>query len=431
MRSLKLGTFGLAGLILLALCATRQARADVSLLLEEPYGHFGAFTATGHAAVYLTRVCAETPVVLRRCEDGENGVVISRYDKVGGYDWIAIPLVPYLYAVEDQEDIPLYANPKLVAFLRNEYRKKYLENIVPDAANGEPPEGNWTQLAGASYDRTIYGFKIETSEEQDDRFIREYNSRENQSHFNLLSQNCADFSRGVIDFYFPRAVHRSLVADLGITTPKQIAKSLVKFSERHSDLEFSRYVIPQVPGSVARSKPVHGVVVSMLKSKDYMLPVVILHPVVAGCLVVAAVGLERFDPAKGAMVSEAGPQLEPPMASTERRAYRDQLALWTRENPAVKARRNEKVLAQAEPEFDGDGHPMLKLRLSEEEVVGMGVSRGNILGSDSSPVFAQQLLAERLHEELKSGNTAKVSQAEVSSDWKLLQQVIPAKAGLD
>jgi hypothetical protein len=59
-------------------------------------------------------------VKLRRCREGELGVVISRYNKVGGHDWIAIPLIPYLYAVENPDDVPLFANAKLVAFLRNQ-----------------------------------------------------------------------------------------------------------------------------------------------------------------------------------------------------------------------------------------------------------------------------------------------------------------------
>jgi len=60
---------------------------------------------------------------------------------------------------------------------------------------------------------------------------------------------------------------------VGITTPKQMAKTLVKFSGRHGELEFSRYVIPQVPGIEARSAPVHGVVESFFKSKKYIVPV--------------------------------------------------------------------------------------------------------------------------------------------------------------
>src|SRR4249920_823153 len=143
-----------------ALCSA-LAGASATLLLEEPYGAMGFFTATGHAAVYLSGVCAETPVVLRRCAPGETGVVISRYDGVGGYDWVAIPLIPYLYAVERPEDVPLFADARMALFLRDRYRRRYLEEIAPDGRNGGAPGGNWYQLVGSSYDRTIYGFEIE------------------------------------------------------------------------------------------------------------------------------------------------------------------------------------------------------------------------------------------------------------------------------
>lgn len=83
-----------------------KAGASATLLTEEPYRKLGFFTATGHSAVYLSGVCAQTPLILRRCGPGESGVVLSRYDDVGGYDWIAILLVPYLYAVERPEDVP-------------------------------------------------------------------------------------------------------------------------------------------------------------------------------------------------------------------------------------------------------------------------------------------------------------------------------------
>ena len=84
-----------------------RAQANVTVLLEEPYSYDGAFAGTGHTAVYLDRVCAATPVTLRRCAPDERGVVISRYARIAGYDWIAIPIVPYLYAVETPEDVPL------------------------------------------------------------------------------------------------------------------------------------------------------------------------------------------------------------------------------------------------------------------------------------------------------------------------------------
>jgi len=72
-------------IVLIAACIPR-AGASATLLLEEPYGHLGFFTATGHAAVYLSGVCAESPVELRPCAPGETGVVISRYDGDDGRD---------------------------------------------------------------------------------------------------------------------------------------------------------------------------------------------------------------------------------------------------------------------------------------------------------------------------------------------------------
>jgi len=99
---------GLCTLVVLTLAWAGSARASATLLLEEPYGKLGFFTATGHAAVYLSGVCAETPLVLRPCAPGELGAVISRYDGIGDYDWVAIPLISYLYAVEKPDDIPAY-----------------------------------------------------------------------------------------------------------------------------------------------------------------------------------------------------------------------------------------------------------------------------------------------------------------------------------
>ncbi len=184
-------------------CAS-LAGASATLLLEEPYGTMGFFTATGHAAVYLSGVCAETPLVLRRCAPGETGVVLSRYDGVGGYDWVAIPLIPYLYAVERPEDVPLFADAKMARFPARPLSPQISGRHCPRRAkNGETPGGNWYQLVGSSYDRTIYGFEIETTPEQDEALIRKFNSSPNQSHFHLVSSNCADFAKDILNFYYP------------------------------------------------------------------------------------------------------------------------------------------------------------------------------------------------------------------------------------
>lgn len=74
-----------------ALASTPELRGDATLFVEEPYGSFGAMNPTRHAAIYLSRACAATPTFLRRCEEGELEVVISRYSLITQRDWIAIP----------------------------------------------------------------------------------------------------------------------------------------------------------------------------------------------------------------------------------------------------------------------------------------------------------------------------------------------------
>jgi hypothetical protein len=200
--------------LLLCLLASR-AYADVALLLAEPYDRPGGFNPVahaGHAGVYLTRACASTSTVLRRCRAGEAGVVISRYDRVGEMDWVAIPLMPYLYAVERAADVPTFATPDVVLTLRDKYRRAQLRDIVPDAPSGEPAWARWTQLVGAAYDRQIIAFSVKTTPEQDDALISELNSRENRRRFNVFFRNCADFARDLIGWYHPDSMHSSLIA---------------------------------------------------------------------------------------------------------------------------------------------------------------------------------------------------------------------------
>ncbi len=416
---------GFCALVVLAGCCA-WGQSSATLLLEEPYGKLGFFTATGHAAVYLSGVCAEKPLVLRVCAPGELGAVISRYDGVGSYDWVAIPLIPYLYAVEQPEDVPLFADAKMVNFLRDQYRRKHLESVAPDKSNGQTPGGNWYELVGTAYDRATYAFEIETTSAQDEAFIRAYNAAPNRSHFRTVSSNCADFARNVINFYFPRALHRSVVADVGIATPKQMAKTLLKYSARHPELDFSRFVIPQVPGSMARSTPVHGVVESFFKSKKYIVPSLVVSPIFAGCVaaVYVGTGAGHFDPAQHALVYNAQRDLEHPLGAEDRRAFQSELN-HLKADPAgegsAKAEKWAHLFRNSAPDFDAQGRPVLRIQTGDE-VVSVGVASSNILENGVSDRLTQELLEARLHAELRRGASPKVSESDVERDWNLLQQ---------
>lgn len=280
--------------LMLLFCAAWTAQASVALLLEEPYGHFGAMNPTGHAAVYLSHVCADGPTHLRMCRPGEYGAVVSRYHKIDGYDWIAIPLIPYLYAVDGPAQVPAWVDTQQVAHLRDAYRRSHLEVLAPDSKMGSAPKGEWIQLVGSAYDRKLFGFQVATTTGQDERFVALFNDRKDVSHFNLFFNNCADFSRVVLDTYIPDVVHRNFIADVGLTTPKQVARSLVKYGDRHPDVDVSTFVIPQVEGTVKRSHPVNGVMESLVKSKRYLIPMTILTPHVTTAVAVAYLVDGRF-----------------------------------------------------------------------------------------------------------------------------------------
>jgi hypothetical protein len=239
---------------------------------------------------------------LRLCRAGEYGVVISRYHKIDGYDWIAIPLVPYLYAVDSVDEVPVSVGKAQVAAIRDKYRRGHLLALAPDSKTGGMPKGEWTQLVGASYDRKIHGFEVTSTEEQDERFIAIFNDKRNVGHFNLLFHNCADFSRVVVDTYLPHAIHRNFIADVGLMTPKQAARSLVKYGKEHPEVQMSAFVIPQVAGSMSRSHGVDGVAESLVKSKKYLLPLAVLNPEVTGGIVVVYLADGRLTLPKDATV---------------------------------------------------------------------------------------------------------------------------------
>jgi hypothetical protein len=144
-------------------------------------------------------------------------------------------------------------------------------------------------------------YHFETTPEQDDQLIATLNSDQNKPHFNFFSSNCADFSHRIINLYYPGATGRSIIADLGITTPKQLARSLRKYSTRHESLDLTTVLIKQVPGSGERSHAPHGVLQALLTSKKYAIPLAplaLVHPFFAAGVVATYIFTERSGSAK-------------------------------------------------------------------------------------------------------------------------------------
>jgi hypothetical protein len=427
------------------LAAALPSRAQVTVFLEEPYALDGELAGTGHTAVYLSSVCAESPTVLRHCRPGESGAVLSRYHHVGGYDWLAMPLLPYLYAVERPQDIPLIADVNIESAMRDAYRRKYLEELVPDGPGGQTPPGDWYELVGSAFDRTLYGFQIATTPEQDDTFIAAYNDRRNHQAYKLVTSNCADFVRNVVNFYYPKAATRSFFADLEVATPKHVAKSFVSYAHHHPDIPFSAFVIPQIPGSIRRSTPIHGVVDSVFKSKKYEIPLLVFHPFVGGGFAVAYMVSGRFNPARDAMMFSANGAFDRPLTKDQRRTYARSLEGLLHGQPEVLQDPSGSALwreVQATAKFISDtaGQPALRITLNSEksrpaDPTGgaaslvdkssfIGLTRDNILNSTAPSALTRELLVIRLRQELHKGTSPHTSESVFRADLALLEKVL-------
>ncbi len=285
--------FALAFLALLFSPACTRSHAQAAMLMEEPYGFFGSLNPTGHDAMYFERICAETPMKVRRCAPGELGVVITRYQGIAHYDWLATPLIPYLYSVETASEVPSRVDHDTVIRLRDNYHDAHLLILGKDVPRGGDRKRGWSQLLGAAYDRRIYAFLFGTTEKQDDALIARLNEDANRSHFNLLHSNCADWTGSILNFYFPGTFHRSILPDGGITTPRQISYKLMRYARKHPEMQLTVFDIQQVPGNRRHSHANKSIAKSLITS-GYVVPLFFVSPYIVGGIVVDYLGWGRY-----------------------------------------------------------------------------------------------------------------------------------------
>jgi len=90
-----------------------------------------------------------------------------------------------------------------------------------------------------------------------------------------MTRNCADFTKRVINSYFPHATHADYINDFGMTSPKAIARSFTRYALRHPDTEFRVLHIAQVPGTIKRSTECRAGTEQLYRSKKLLLPMLI------------------------------------------------------------------------------------------------------------------------------------------------------------
>lgn len=283
-----------------------QAHASVTVLIGEPFGSFGGMMPVGHAGLYLDHVCADSVTHLRLCRPGETGIVLARYHRVANIDWLAIPVLPFLYGVDRPEDVPQFMTAQREAEIREQYRLRFLRDIIPDGPNGSPaPKDEWVETIGVAYDRRVWGYRIDTTPEQDQRLIEYLNDRPNVRAYKLRTANCAGFVANMVNLLYPGLVRHDKLADFGLMTPKQVARSVARYGEAHPEAHLTIWEVPQIPGTLVRSHRVRGVSEIGVKSPRYLLSLSILQPEVPIGCAIAYLGHGRWPIGKGATVVTA------------------------------------------------------------------------------------------------------------------------------
>ncbi len=454
---------------LVMMFAPGQARADISMFILESVGVAGEFTGSGHAAIYFENICADETVRLRLCEPGEQGAVISSYPSLGGnlsQEWIAIPLIPYLYGVEDPENIPLYANGKVREFLRDNYRKRHLRSIIPDGPGGATPEGRWQAMLSMAFNRDIYSFNVKSSREEDARFLEEFNKLPMKAKFNTFSQNCADFVKKVMNTYFPGSTKRDFINDFGIATPKALAKSFTGFARSRPQRMFHITKYSQVTGTIWRSHDNRNFTEKAITSKKYIIPSLVFYPPVFAAFAGAYLLTGRYDVHRTYKKYPSAEFARLKMAErTQKKARKqnpdavaalreiaknkeaeklrllgnkqtwNQYKVWfnTILNAAIQQRifQDQKEVQtffkdlelMSTPALDDNGAPILRVRYYGRERV-LGITRNNIADATTDRELAYKLMLAKIYTELNAKEKNRTSLEEFRSDWELMGQLV-------
>jgi hypothetical protein len=452
-----LAIFAFGAVLVCALASS--AFADAGIILNESLDTSVArITGSGHSDVYLSNICPDdSPVKMRLCRPGEQGSVISNYTTLGEdqpYEWNIVPLSVYLYGVEDPQDRPLISSKDIKAVLEERYREKYLATICTGARCRYSNGAEWREMVGATLERSMYVFVVNTSIEQDRALIAEFNSQPNVNHFHGLTRNCADFARRVMNFYFPKSVRPDYMNDFFITTPKAVAHSLTKYAEENPELNFRVLHFAQVPGTIKRSSECRSGTEQLYHSKKLVIPLAVFAwqgiPAVAASYALTG----RFNPehqfeahpstqALGAddflsAPSAGGFTVSVQQLAAEEKLQREEIVgtqdEWKQYRVNLDAavdqaihdeiipnrnylKRVFKILGEG-TSISADERGALWMAMPDQEApVRVGLSASNIFAPDSDPQCAYQIILARMESELNSPKHSRETAVEFRQDW--------------
>jgi len=449
------------------LCTCSGAGGDVGLLLNDSLDTSVArITGSGHSAVYLSRICAASPVKLRLCRSGENGSVISNYTTLGEdrpFEWNIVSFNTFVHGVPDPQDRPLFASWPIKRLLEQNYRDKVLADYCQGQFCRTSGKAEWREMVGATAERTFYILVASTTLEQDLDLIAKFNSAPNVNHFNAATRNCADFTKDIINTYFPHAARRDILNDFGASSPKSVARTFAHYADRRPETQYYVVHFAQLPGTIKRSTPAREATEQLYRAKRLAVPLALADWHIVPPAAIAYLLTGKFDPqrefeahatpresefvhekqvaeldddlarVKQLDAAEREERIELLGSSSQWKTLRDQFDSIV--DDAVKAqlipdrssldRVFKRLSEQGTPYMDDHGELWLKIAERNGNTVVVGLTPSNILAPNSDRQLAYQILLATVNEQLKSSARRRETMPEFKQIWALLEKANP------
>jgi hypothetical protein len=452
------------------LSCSGHARGDVGIVLNESLDTSVArITGSGHSAVYLSRICPASPVKLRLCGPHEQGSVMSNYTTLGEdepFEWNIVPLSVFVYGVADPQSRPLFASRKIKEALEENYREKILSDYCAGHSCQTSGRAEWREMVSASSERTLYILVVSTTVEQDRALIEKFNDAPNANHFNGVTRNCADFTRNLINAYFPHATHREVMNDFGITTPKAVARSLAHYAHDRPGTEYHVIHFAQLPGPIKRSSECRNGTEQLYRSKKLLVPMAFFAwhelPVAVGSYMLTG----RFNPehefedhatvyevelgheidaAKKDDVGDDSQIADLEAAKSEERvrivgsgkewdSFREQFESIVADSVDDHVLASRQALGHVLKDLSDRGRPYLDERgnlwlevQQNDKATRVGLSPANLLAPGSDRTLAFELVLAHVAETLKSPARQRETMPEFVEAWDLMLQARPDK----
>lgn len=460
----RVGTHKCVSLMVFAVLALALplARADVGVILADPTTvGAGSYTNAGHSLVYLSEICPATPTRARLCHPGEQGSIVTTYPnfrEAQPYAWNLVPLSLYLEGLPHPGNRLLYASRTVKTMLELTARIGYFRGVCSHDHCPEHSHSYWRDLVASTAERDVFIYAVHSTRAQDEAVVKWLNESANVNHYHGMTTNCAAFTRSLLNVIFPHSVHRDLVNDLGMMSPKSAARSFSHWAHKHPELGFYSLHFAQKPGSIPRCGLARSGTEQAMHTKKYLLPAAMIgdHEV-AGSFFVAYLLTGRFnlykeythypEPSLMGMEQEArtakqtGNERQWHLVETsihkerianvgtadEWAAYREQLASMETSArrqglfPNSKKIEIPKSFAAGSVNIDGSGNPWLIVG-RHDSPRSVGLTSATVLAPGSDPVLAYQLMLGRVAYMLSAKNHMREDLEMFRADWSLLRQ---------